>query len=351
MNRRCRLLGFLALAVLFGAAARSGERASPICRRVPFEQPPGWVNSAVWMADGQELAINDVTGGRILRYSKDGRFLGAIGRPENVQGDYKPAQLHATPEGLLVRNRASDWLWLDRQLKPTKKIGQEGPPRFAMVDEVLVGDDVIGFGTRRKADQSWIFGIQRIRLNPLRPLEIIDEVQLTSKAGTLYTALNSTVAIAGGVPYALRFAEPSYLLNLTTRSRLKAFPAGFEELPVLPAATGPDSDVPRARVLEKAKLPVALYGSGALLYLLTRQPDADGKTVWRLHRIDPVKDRLIGSITLPTSAAKLELAPGKDIWAILEKAPQKASAQQDVISLLLVPAITIEKGDIVPSCR
>src|SRR5205085_7051709 len=125
-------------------------------------------------------------------------------------------------------------------------------------------------------------------------------------------------ALASGSPYALRFDEPSYILDARNARRLNAFPRGFDRLPSLPKNTGEDSAVPRARMIEAATIPVALYGRGTFLYLLTRQPQAKG-TLWRLHRIDPKKDTILGSTTLPTSAANLVLAPGPASWAVLEE--------------------------------
>ena len=288
--------------------------------------------------------VADISGGRLLRYAKNGRFLGSAGTQTTSIGEYRPVQIHLTRDGFLVRSRAYEWFELDRNFKLLRHIRPEGAPRLAMLGEVLTGNEVAGFGTFRKSDQSWGFGVLRVRLSPLELIESFDELSLSSKEGTLYTSLAPEAALANGAPYVLRFGEPSAIVNVRTRQRLKSFPPGFERLPTLPQATGPDSEAPRAQVLEKSTMPVALYGYGAYLYVLTRRPDGDGKTVWQLHRIDPARDALTGSVTLPTSAAQVVLAPGKDFWALLEKGGL-ASAQQEGRSLRLIPAAAVEKGN------
>ena len=214
----------------------------------------------------------------------------------------------------------------------------------------MEGDEVVGFGTARQPDNTWTFGIQRAKLSPLQRVKTTEEMRLDSKAGTLYTTLSPEVALANGNPYVLRFDEPSYLLDVRTHQRLKAFPQGFDHLPTLPPITGPDSDVPRDRVLQKSAMPVALYGSGAYLFVLTRRPASGGKALWELHRIDPVKDVMTGSVILPTSAADLTLAPGRESWAILEKGPLTASSTREMRTLLLVPTAAIETGSGKISC-
>jgi hypothetical protein len=178
----------------------------------------------------------------------------------------------------------------------------------------------------------------------LKPIETIEEIAPVSKQGALHRFLGPTVAAAAGVPYALRFAEPSYLLSLRTRERLAAFPPGFGTLPGVPVAAGAEADVPTARALAKSTLPVALYGSSDRLYVLTRQPTAAGKTAWRLHKVNPAKDVLEGSLTLPTMAADLRLVPGRNTWAVLEKAAPTASGRQKVPAVLLIPAAAIREG-------
>ncbi len=302
-----------------------------------------------WSINGRELVVTDVSQRRLLRYTLEGRLISAVEKPAFVRGDYKPSQVHSTPDGFLVRNSAYDWIEFDRGFKPLRSIGPS-LPRFAVINEALLGrGQLVGFGTFRKDDGAWSLGILRVALDPSLSLsKVVEEIPFTSKGGDLSSFFTSVVASASGVPYALRFDEPSYILNAESGRRLKAFPGGFDHLPALPKNTGEDSTLPRARVLEASAIPVALYGRGASLYLLTRQV-AQGKALWRLHRIDPRKDVLLGSITLPTSAPELELAPGPDAWAVLEESwLPSGSLRND--GLLLIPVAAIDGGAPIPPC-
>lgn len=339
-----------AMLLLFWAGELDG--ALPGCRRIALSPLPKSVPRLTWSLDGEEILVTDNFDRSLLRYRKDGRLLGAVTPPAMRHDAFKPTRVHPAPNGFLVQSSAYYWVWFDRGFKPLRHIEREGgPPRLALVDYVPVGGELFGLGTFHKSGPSWEAGILRVRLEPLELIEVIEEVSFTSKGGTLYTSLTSMVANAGGEPYMLRLDEPSYIQNIRSRKRLKAFPKGFETLPSLPRNEGPDSTVPRARVIEASSMPFALYGRGAFLYLLTRQVKPVGKTIWQLHRIDPRKDQLLGSVTLPSSASDLRLAPGPEDWAILEKGPVMGLGEQKVEGLLLIPASAIDKGGVIPACR
>lgn len=349
MSTSWRISGaFLVLCLVASLASTAGPATS--CRAITLDPAPSWVSSMAWSPNGGEVVIGDIPAGRLLRYGKDGRFLGVVGAQKAAFGEYRPTKILATREGFLVRSRAYEWFQLDSQFRVLHHLGPDGPLSLAMIDEVVSGNEIFGFGSVRKSSTTWAFGLQHAKLSPQELIETLEELELDSKAGTLYTTLTPEVALAGGEPYALRFGEPSYLLNVRTHRRLKAFPRGFDHLPVLPPVTGPDSSIPRGKVLEKSTMPVALYGAGAYLYILTRSPASDGKMFWTLHKIDPVKDVVTGSTVLPTSAADLTLAPGKEFWAILEKGPLTAPSTREMKSLLLVPSAAIEKGTGQISC-
>lgn len=326
--------------------------APPACRRIALSPQPGQITSMTWSLDGRELILTDGEKHELIRYTPEGRLIGKVEKPSFLGGDYKPAQVHPTANGFLVRNGAYDWIWLDRDFKPLRSVGPS-LPKFAVINEVLVREDQLaGFGSFRKEDGSWGFGILQVRLSPRLGLEkVVEEVPYASKGGDLNSASVFISALASGSAYALRFEEPSYLLDVGKGRRLKAFPQGFDRLPSLPRNTGEDATVPRARVLEASTIPVALYGRGPFLYLLTRQPRAPSKTLWRLHRIDPGKDTILDSFTLPTEAANLGLASGPAFWAILEESSLVPSGRLHSGSLLLVPATVVDQGGTAPPCN
>jgi hypothetical protein len=319
-------------------AATGGHRG--VCRKLSLETAPSQTFHAAWNFDGRELVVVDLSGGRLLRYGSDGHFLGSVMRPgEGDRELSKPTQIHATRDGWVIQDVGRKWVWVDRQfnfLRALSTLGPDGRPIVQLVDESLSGDELAGFGSYRKPDRTWSIALLRAGLKPLTMRQMVEEISIETRDGTLYGTVGPVVAHLGGQAYFLRFAEPSYILRANPKSRLKAFPPGFDRLPALPKSQGPQSSAPRQQALQKSALPVGLYASEPFLYLLTRRPELKG-TTWQLHRIDPRKDRLVGSLTLPTTANDLVLAPGPSDWAVLEKGPIRPDGDQPVTRLLLIP--------------
>jgi hypothetical protein len=305
-----------------------------------------------WSFDGQVLVMTDVASHQMLRYRP--LRLSAVGPPPSYTKEFKPSQVHATPEGFVVRSSAYDWIWFTRDFKPTQRSSsQDIPARFALINEAWLGlNNLAGFGSFRKDDGSWSWGFLQVSVAGPAPkvLKVVKEVSYQTKGGDLALVLTDVSAAAGETPYALQFDEPSYLLNLRTGQPLKAFPPGFEHLPKLPKNDGEASARGRVRMADSSTLPIALYGRGEYLYLLTREHQPQRKALWRLHRIDPRKDALLDSVILPTSATYLELAPGPTFWAILEES-RGASAMLKTEGLLFVATSAIEGGGKLPSCN
>ncbi|MEO6191536.1 MAG: hypothetical protein ABIS20_00875 [Thermoanaerobaculia bacterium] len=342
----------VALLLLLAASEPQVRAVSALCHRVSLNPRPGQVSAQVWSLDGRELVLTDVSTHQLLRYAPDGSLLGSVDKPPFVKGDFKPIQVHAMPEGFLVCNSAYEWIWLDRGFKPLRSVAQGLPPKFALISEALVEhDELAGFGTFRKEDGSWSFGFLQVKLSPApKVLKVVQEIPYESKGGNLSSILGPLVAKAGEISYGLQLGEPSFILNLRNGQRLKAFPPGFERLPVLPKNEGEISAAGRVRVVDASTIPVALYGRGAFLYLLTREQQASKKPLWRLHRIDPKKDALLGSVILPTSAMYLELAPGPSVWAVLEES-RGATSMLKSDALLHIAASAIDGGGQIPPCE
>jgi len=349
MNRsREALRAAPALLVLLATWAASTADAAPeSCRRVALRVTAAQTFHAVWSYDSTELVVVDLAGGRLLRFAQDGRYVGAVMRPGEGELEFsKPTQIHATREGWLIQDVGRKWVWVDQKFSPLRSLSTSGPdgrPFVQLVDESLWGQELAGFGSYRGADRKWQGALLRVSLKPLEVRQVVEEISFTGKGGNFYGTLLPVVAHAGGQAYFLRFAEPPYLLRANPKTRLKAFPQGFDRLAALPESRGPQSTAARQQALQKATLPVSLYGAGSLLYLLTRRPGDHG-TVWQLHQIDPQRDRLIRSLTLPSSASDLVLAPGSSNWAILEKGPVQPNGDQPAANLLFVPAAWIENS-------
>lgn len=67
--------------------------------------------------------------------------------------------------------------------------------------------------------------------------------------------------------------------------------------------------------VEWSKIPVGLYEWQGYLYMLTREPQGQG-TSWRIFKIDPRREEIIGSTLLQTQANHLTVIPGPETVGI-----------------------------------
>lgn len=346
-----RLLVFLAAAFI-SVPLWSAEEG---CRRVSLDPHPRWVPQIVWSLDHQQVVAVDAIGGRLLRYGLDGRSTGAVMRPGRGALDFShPSLLLPYEGGYVLRDARGKLLWMDRSFEPIRAMDlrvETVAPGFAFVDltrPILLDDrnEAAGLATYQTEDGAWhqIFG--RIGWTPLRVLEVVERIPRDSLADDLISMqhTNLLTRVDSGV-WALRYGEPPSLLRLWPEAKtLTAFPEGFETLPRLPESHGFATIPVRSKALERATVPVALYGRASDLYLLTRRPRSGGGTLWQLHCIDPEEDVLRYSVELPTTAAEVVLAPGPEWWAVLEKESVTAPGEQEIPSMLLIPSPWIEES-------
>ena len=271
--------------------------------------------------------------------------------------------------GYVLRNsQGGKLLWMDRHFEPIRALDprlEPVAPGFAFVDltrPVLLDDrnEAVGLTTYQTEDGAWHQAFARVGWTPLRVLEVIESIPRDSPAEDFLTMqhTNLLTQVDSGV-WALRYGEPSSLLRLWPEPKtLTAFPEGFGALPHLPESQGFASIPVRSKALERATVPVALYGRSSALYLLTRRPRTEGGTLWQLHRIDPERDVLRYSVELPTTAAEVVLAPGPEWWAVLEKESVVRPGEQEIPSMLLIPSPWIEdaasealRGGNIAGCR
>jgi hypothetical protein len=206
MRTRNRRYGWGLAVIAFCAGAFPGapvRAADPVCHLVALNPRPGQIFAMIWSFDGRELAMTDVTSHQLLRYRPDGSRLGIVGAPSTYTKEFKPTQLHATPEGFLVRSSAYDWIWFDRDFKATRSSTQGFPPRFSLINEASMGQDLAGFGSFPKKDGNWTWAFVQVGLKPAPKItKVVKEISYQSKGGDLALVLNTVSATAGETPYA-----------------------------------------------------------------------------------------------------------------------------------------------------
>ena len=323
------------------------------CNRVALDPSPSWTNSAAWSEDGKELTLVDILGGRLLRYS-NGKYSGSVARPGMGELEFnQPSALTAIPGGYLLASPPGKVIWLNRGFDPFRgldllKAGKGGHIQgkleiFDWEYPQLFGNYFLGTAVLHIDGKPWK-GLVRASLKPFELTDLIEEIDYNAPEDRLFRLLGTESAASGGGDYVLRWARPTaYILQIwPQKRRLKTFPPGFEALPALPQGVGGMEGGPILyKALERSTLAVGLYGQGAYLYLLARKPAGQG-TLWQLWQIDPQRDTIIRSMTLPTQANHLFLAPGPINWAVIEKGPVIQMGSQSIKSMLLLPSSWIE---------
>jgi hypothetical protein len=113
-------------------------------------------------------------------------------------------------------------------------------------------------------------------------------------------------------------------------------------VPILPAFVHPEDYPLLMKEVEKASMPAGLYGWRGFLYVLSRQPQSGG-TQWRLSKIDPVQDRILGTVILPSRANHLFAVPGSQ-WTFVEKGPALGQRDQQVRGTISLSSKAVDEA-------
>jgi hypothetical protein len=178
------------------------------------------------------------------------------------------------------------------------------------------------------------------------PRKLIALPAESSEGGRRYKFAGPLVAAAAGGVYVLRFEPEPRLQQVLPASRdLSAFPAGFGP-PVVPPVSGPGEMEAADALVRQSTMISGVLGHRGFLYLLTREPGSGSGTRWLLHQIDPVRDKLLRQVQLPTASNDLVVVPGENLWAFIEKGPVIGSPPvQEIGSVLMIPASVIAGQD------
>lgn len=361
-----RCLVALAAALVLGPAAGAEAAGAagaetPACRVSPGPESRVWSVSAAQTAAG-DLLLVDSAHERILRWSRaDGAWApldGALAR--TLEGSWPALLRPAGDEMLLELATPHRIVRLDAglDLRPGSARPMIGSRRAdgdriesiwtwepaASGREIVACSDVSAGAGDGDGATSWSTELLRVPVaDPaafvsLYQAPVGTPLRLACRLGLpLIATLDSTAFFlapaAGAEPVRIYRHAPG---DPQARA-LDAFPQAFARWPDLPVDFRRDEYAALWRRIERSSLPAGLFGWEGALYLLAREPAAEG-TAWSLIKIDPRADRVLGGMRLNSSASDLLIAPGRDSWAVVEKGPALSLGAQDVLRVIHLPA-------------
>ncbi len=346
--------------------AATGESPAARIRRFAITPPvESYVTSAAWLPGEERLLITDPRYQRLLLLPR------RDGPPEEVRqlpGEERPLAglTTAWAAGGVTHLLINDWerrevwhLHLDAKLGVTQRLSVhswrlEPAGRITRLKGMVeLGGWAYMQAGFKGSESGERFGLLRMRAQAPRQLEFLADYPLNSGARVV-AADFSLLANAGGNVFFLELgSDPPHIAQLAPqRRRLKAFPPGYGPPPdAPPGAQARDAAWAHLTAMESAFMPAGLYAHGEALLLLTREPRGEGKTEWRLHRLNPRADRLEGSVQLPTQAPAILLAPGEKRWAIVELGPLHGVMERTLASWVELPVAWLDTPAPTPTPR
>ena len=261
-------------------------------------------------------------------------------------------------DGLLVVKESKDqWVWLDIDGRPVRKVDLlvESANASGTLGGILawaLGDgEILAFADIKLADTSWQSGFVRIPVDSPAEFEMLYPTALDSPATLFYRYGQNFVTWVGATGYFLAMEEHPGIFEVSSGRvnsprRLRSFPGPREDLafrPHLPQTEGVGAARQLADAMEGSTGVVGIFGGRQLLHVLAREVAPHSNAVgWSLLQIDPLRDRYLGSFTLPTSAPHILVIPGPQYWAFVEKGRVRKLGEQETESILLIPSAWIE---------
>lgn len=337
-----------------------GNRPASVCREVVLSRKPGWTLSGGFTPDGSQLLIVDSLYSTILRYGNSGESLGPIREPvKALVADQMPVTgrprgesfILEVTDGLMVmdsdlhpvaikrvQSNSQEWRksksqeWRITGLWEWQPVGKSDILAFADIGEGPNPYDP------RHAKTAFV----RFPLENPGQLTILQDFPVigTPNKGYYRSTYSSYITSLGETGYYLSMNDG---LRLYRQEKGKipedissTLPPGLRA-PKLPDWDHPQQFVDMMKRIERASMPVGLWGWYDSLYLLYRAPQGEG-TRWTLYNIDPTRKHPQSSADLPISANHVTVVPGPKSWAIIEKGPVRAYGAQSISRVLFIPA-------------
>lgn len=319
------------------------------CRRVSFEPnglTPQWTRgqAVTWDLEEKGLVVADLGTWKILHVELDGDVARAREAfPELKKLDFSSTFKQAA--GLLLGLLGDDrFLRYNDKHQITELIDTHSPVGaftvYADAQSVLaIGRDQ-STGTKR-------IGLFRIPFDGIKKTRLLYEFPGDGEAAldAYRTFLGTFVTSIGGRAAMLLMERWPHVV-VEEEDGMRVLEQTSKSLPSC-GLCGPAMDwqhydeyVGLLKEISVGTMPRGLVGWGGDLYVVVRRPWENGD--WRLLRVDPVKDEILGEVLVPSRAEVLFVLPGHEQWAFIEVGRIPGFPVMDDMTILLTP-----KGGIV----
>ena len=371
MSRILRSLAFLCLSLALPSAAAMAQS----CQRHTFPTTPAWVTSVVFDPVENRLVMADPVRKALWAFRAGDQVMPAL----NVQAagedretlEYSPLSITATREGFLVQTK-NGTLELDRDLQTQREVDlahSSDPNHVGTLGTMHSGwishqGYFLGFGAilgrglstsqpaavlNRQYEVGFVFGEHGpdglTYAQQLRPFE--HDLNVFYRLGLSYFAANDEALFFVQIA-----AEETSVWQVTPNGRKNPIvvevenavpsayrsPGGFEASLQGSGESQLDKVAQIFGNLEGKTMVAGILGHGSSVFLLTREPSTEA-TLWSLWPVAPSRDKVDSrQLKLPTAANHINLVPGLNSWYIIEKGPVRGWGDQEIQTVLEVPA-------------
>jgi hypothetical protein len=329
-----------------GSSSRATMKA---CYRKELKNAPRWISAATWVDSRSEIMVVDPAWNQVLLYTVTGvgsRLPTDFGS-KNVESTAHNTKSYIIkmlgPSGMLF---SEDLGILEPEIdfQRNRLGGKNG--LGSLYDWITDGDRLFAFGTvRRNSDlpRDFASGFIDAEIGG-KPLAIND-VKLRVEFDYLdyYLLGHRYVATAAGDGFFLKMGSAAEIFRFSKKTDppvlIHSMPKELAEIKKIKnPARGPADIRVMYEEVASYQLPVGIYGYGDKLYLLGRFP-VGRKTIWRLYKIDPVKQRVMAILQLPLVADHLTVVPAPNFWFFFEKGGVNDEGTiQEIKTLVAIPS-------------
>ena len=358
MNSNRSILTLLVAALVVLGLGPAAPLAAQECRRTTLAPAPFWAFSGAWSPDGSSLQLVDVARKAVLSYQLDETpgsiALGSADVDSSNAG--RLSLLQSWRDGYLLEGADGELQQLSADFQPVVQVGNVlAGAKFGLksLDSwASDGEHLLVYGDYQHFSGRWVSVFARVSLDDPGNLQIIKWIPADDPARRFYLNAQNYLTVSEGRGYFLYLGEDPGIWEVDMergdlRRLTHALPQQFRHRIVLPELRGIDSvrDVYGAQ--ERATAAVGLFAQDGLLYVLGRAPSADAakKTRWTMTVVDPVEDRALRTLRLPTQSPHLLVIPGARQWAFVEKGSVTGLGNQPVSHAVTLPASWLTAAD------